>query len=147
MIGIGPVMELTYLRSLETVYFTVVHNKKEIPKKSKETKKADGWKFWFGFFFVFFRAIFDIKEFNEFVGLYWYISFHKRHEKYCIRKPQVVSLARLLAFARKNVNLFYDNSYALFSNNPEHFSDGSRIFNLDKTGVHMVQNPTKGLTV
>ncbi len=52
-----------------------------------------------------------------------------------------------MTFAQENVNLFYDNLYALLSNNPEHFLDDSRIFNLDETGVHAVQTPKKMLAV
>ncbi len=34
--------EIDLFEFLEKVYFTAVHNKKEIPKKWKETKRADG---------------------------------------------------------------------------------------------------------
>ncbi len=46
----------------EKVYSTGIHNKKEMPKKFKETKRAGGWKFWFGLFFVFFHAILILKN-------------------------------------------------------------------------------------
>lgn len=72
-----------------------------------------------------------------FLGKYWCQSFRLRHPDLTLRVPERVSLARLLAFNAKNVGQFYKNLRLLMEKYTQ-FADGSRVFNLDETGVTTV---------
>lgn len=72
-----------------------------------------------------------------FAGKYWLYSFQQRHPDLSLRSPQKCSIARLTSFTRDNVNVFYQHLKHVLQEHPE-FSDGSRIYNLDETGVTTV---------
>lgn len=71
------------------------------------------------------------------VGKYWYHSFRARHPDITLRVPEKVSLARLLAFNSENVSKFYLKLKDIYQRHPT-FADGSRVYNLDETGVTTV---------
>lgn len=81
-------------------------------------------------------------ENNKCAGADWLSSFIKRNNEISIRLPEACSLSRATSFNRHNVMLFFDKLQTILMRHPT-FGDGSRIFNLDETGVTTVQNPKK----
>lgn len=82
-------------------------------------------------------------EAKEMAGKDWLIAFRRRHN-ITLKKPEACSLARATAFNRNNVDKYFDNLENIIARSP-HFSDGTRIFNLDETSTTTVQKPQKVL--
>lgn len=74
---------------------------------------------------------------NE-AGKDWLYGFLRRHPTISLRKPESTSLARITAFNREEVSIFYANLSSLVEKYkfPQH-----RIFNADETGISTVQHP------
>lgn len=70
-------------------------------------------------------------------GKKWLCLFLKRHPMISFRTPQGVSKARLQGFTRQNVDTFFD----LYESTIEKFNiNMNRIFNVDETGITIVQH-------
>lgn len=79
---------------------------------------------------------------NKIAGVEWVRSFIKKHNTLSLRQPESCSLSRATSFNRHNVSLFFEKLSIVMKRHPS-FGDGSRIFNLDETGVTTVQSPKK----
>lgn len=79
---------------------------------------------------------------NKLSGLEWFRGFKKRHSNISIRSPEACSLSRMTSFNPHNVSTFFTKLEAVYSRS-EHFSNGSRVYNLDETSTTTVQNPKK----
>lgn len=75
-------------------------------------------------------------------GLDWLRGFLKRNPNISIRQPEGCSLSRATAFNPHNVGVFFSN-YDKALQRSEKFADGSRIYNLDETGVTTVHHPKR----
>ena len=98
------------------------------------------------------KLAFDLAEANsvkmppnwvreKMAGRDWISSFMKRHPL-SLRKPEGCSLARNTAFSRENVGRFYQNLKEVYEKYAA-FSDGTRVYNLDETGITTVATPPK----
>lgn len=80
---------------------------------------------------------------NKMAGIEWMRSFMKRNSGFVsLRKPESCSFSRATSFNKHNVSFFFKNLQNVMKRCPS-FADGSRIFNLDETGVTTVQSPTR----
>lgn len=79
---------------------------------------------------------------RQMAGIDWLYGFRKRHPEIRLRKPEACSLSRATSFNRHNVQMFFDNLFAILQRNPS-FGDGTRVFSLDETGTSTVQKPKK----
>ncbi|CAI6372200.1 unnamed protein product [Macrosiphum euphorbiae] len=79
---------------------------------------------------------------NEMAGIDWMKDFIRRNPTISLRKPEACSLSRATSFNRHNVSLFFDKLENVLKRH-DCFGDGSRIYNLDETGVTTVQTPKK----
>jgi len=80
---------------------------------------------------------------SKMAGIEWMRSFMKRNSGLVsLRKPESCSLSRATSFNKHNVSIFFKNLEKIMKRCPS-FADGSRIFNLDETGVTTVQSPTR----
>ena len=70
-------------------------------------------------------------------GLKWKRLFLNRHPELSLRKPQNLSLARIQGFNRENVQIFFS---ILKSALEKVRFDETRIYNVDETGVSVVQH-------
>ena len=77
---------------------------------------------------------------KQIAGDDWYYGFIKRHRNLSLRRPESCSLARVAAFTKHNVQMFYDKLKKLYQEYPS-FSDGSRVCNLDETSTSTVAKP------
>nr|CAI5862406.1 unnamed protein product [Callosobruchus analis] len=73
-------------------------------------------------------------------GRYWLKGFLKRHQNILsVRQPTGTSYARANGFTRERMNEFYDNLETIQSTTS---FPPSRIFNVDETGLSIVQSKT-----
>lgn len=79
---------------------------------------------------------------KEEAGLDWLRGFLKRNPNISIRQPEGCSLSRATAFNPHHVSTFFSNFEKALQRS-EKFADGSRIYNLDETGVTTVHQPKK----
>ncbi|XP_046970598.1 uncharacterized protein LOC124537752 [Vanessa cardui] len=81
---------------------------------------------------------------NEKAGDDWLAGFLGRNPSICLRVPEATSVARVKGFNRPQVERFYE----LLSEQVEkHKIDGSRIYNVDETGIQTSTNkPPKVLS-
>lgn len=79
---------------------------------------------------------------EEKVGLQWLHRFVHRNKQMSIWKPEACSLSRLTSFNTTNVDLFFSDLKNILENNPL-LCNRSRIYNLDETGLTIVQKPQK----
>lgn len=79
-------------------------------------------------------------------GKKWLYNFRKRQTDLNLRTPEGCSLARATSFNRHNTEIFYVKLKQGISRNPT-IADGTRIYNLDKTGTTIVQKSQKVLAV
>ena len=75
-------------------------------------------------------------------GIDWYNGFMKRHPRLSLRTPEGCSLARATSLNHHNVMQFYNNLEIIMQRETK-FGDGTRIFNLDETGITTVHIPPK----
>ncbi|KAF2884958.1 hypothetical protein ILUMI_21235 [Ignelater luminosus] len=80
---------------------------------------------------------------KEIAGKKWTFVSMKRHPRLSLQNPEACSLSRAIAFNKHNVNTFIDTLNTAMMRNPS-FEDGSRVFNLDETGLTTVQSPKRG---
>ena len=96
------------------------------------------------------RLAFDLAEalklphrFNKdskLAGLDWLSGFLKRNPSISLRRPEGVSLSRAVGFNKEQVGRFFNCLRSVLT---EQSFCGSRIWNMDETGVSCVQKPTK----
>lgn len=79
---------------------------------------------------------------NEIAGIDWMKDFIRRNPTVSLRKPEACSLSRATSFNTHNVSLFFDKLENVLKRQ-DCFGNGSRIYNLDETGVTTVQTPKK----
>ena len=75
---------------------------------------------------------------KKLAGRHWYYDFMKRHPELSLRQPEATSLARAKGFNRKSVMEFFTLLENITDSNG---LDGSRIYNMDESGVKTVQKP------
>lgn len=63
-----------------------------------------------------------------------------RHPNLSIRKPETTSINRILGFNKVELDRFFDNLEIVMT---KHHFPPSRIYNMDETGVTMVQETEK----
>ena len=81
-------------------------------------------------------------DFNVSMGMAgkdWLNRFLKRHSQICVREPQQTSLDRATGFNPEQVSRFFDILEELYDSNG---FDGTRVFNMDETGISTVQQNT-----
>lgn len=76
----------------------------------------------------------DTWKIRRLAGEKWMRGFMKRNPRLSLRTPEGCSLARAAAFNETNVNLFFDKLHTCYMRS-EHFSNGTRVFNLDETAT------------
>ncbi|KAI5708742.1 hypothetical protein M8J76_002311 [Diaphorina citri] len=79
---------------------------------------------------------------NKKAGEDWLYHFMQRHPQLSLRTPEGCSLARASSFNLHNVTSFYDTLENLYDQFPQ-FADGTRVFNLDETGMLTVTKSPK----
>ena len=91
----------------------------------------------------------ELKELNhpfnkvtKLAGKDWYYGFLRRNPKISLRKPEPTSLNRIKAFNKESLQKFFENLEVLM--NKFKFSPNN-IFNVDETGINVVQKPSKVL--
>lgn len=77
---------------------------------------------------------------NKKAGVDWFKSFMKRNPDLSIRSPEATSLSRCTSFNRTNVHSFFEQYTDVLQ---RYNLTGSRIWNMDETGVTTVQKPKK----
>jgi len=75
---------------------------------------------------------------HKMAGRDWITAFLDHH-LLSLRKPEGCSLARNNAFNKDNVNTFFSNLENVYKKYPS-LTDGTRIYNLDETGLTTVGN-------
>ncbi|XP_063217110.1 uncharacterized protein LOC134527951 [Bacillus rossius redtenbacheri] len=70
----------------------------------------------------------------------WLRGFLKRNPQVSLRKPEATSLNRVIGFSEAAVKEFSSNLETVMT---KHRFQGSRIFNMDETGISVVQTPNK----
>lgn len=74
---------------------------------------------------------------NETAGHKWLRLFLKRHPELTLRKPENLSIARIKGFSEENVAKFY----SILKPELEKIKyDPTKIFNVDETGISVVQH-------
>jgi len=74
---------------------------------------------------------------NEIAGKDWLYGFLKRHPELAVRVPEPTSLSRASGFNREQVTRFFNVLDEIMANND---IPPSRIFNMDESGISVVQN-------
>lgn len=73
-------------------------------------------------------------------GKDWMYGFMSRHPQLSFRKPEPTSINRIMGFNKIEINRFFDNLENLFQ---KHSFPPTRIFNVDETGISVVNRPKK----
>ena len=81
-------------------------------------------------------------EKNAMAGKEWMLCFMKRHQKISLRSPEATSMSRAIGFNQRSVKGFFD-LWAKIQDERQFNPD--MMFNLDETGITMVQNIPKVL--
>lgn len=74
---------------------------------------------------------------TQLAGKKWYYAFKARHPELSLREPSATSLARVKGFNKGNVHGFFDILEKLVDENQ---IDATQIFNVDESGLCIVQN-------
>lgn len=77
---------------------------------------------------------------NQMAGIEWMRSFMNRHPRLSLRKPENTSVARVSAFNKYNVDVFFNNYEEV---QRKYSFEPSRIWNTDETGVSTVMQAPK----
>lgn len=77
-------------------------------------------------------------------ALYNEHNYTKKYDEFLWRKPENKSSTHVTNFKKRNVNLFYDNSEAVFKK--FQLFVPHRTYNLDETELRTIQTTTKILT-
>lgn len=75
---------------------------------------------------------------RKLAGKDWLYGFLKRNPSISIRHPEATSINRVTAFNKGEVNLFFENLEDVMR---KHQFTGSKIYNIDETGITTVQDP------
>ena len=76
---------------------------------------------------------------KKMAGNKWLLGFIERHPQLSIREPEATSMSRAVAFNRPQVSRFFDILKSLLEKDIT--MDGSRIWNMDESGVTAVHKP------
>lgn len=71
-------------------------------------------------------------------GVDWFYNFMRRNPSISVRKPEAISINRIIAFNKEEVTLFYNNLEILMQ---KHKFTLARIYNMDETGITTVTDP------
>ena len=84
---------------------------------------------------------------NGTVGKKWMIKFMKRHPELSLRKPEAVSMQRVLGFNKSKVSRFFDILHETLLTNQSDAGVGlikpENIYNVDESGFTICQKPRK----
>lgn len=75
---------------------------------------------------------------RKLAGKDWLYGFFKRNPSITIRQPEATSMNRVTAFNIDEVKLFFQNLEDVMQ---KHQFTGSKVYNMDETGVTTVQDP------
>ncbi|KAJ8983067.1 hypothetical protein NQ317_007109 [Molorchus minor] len=79
---------------------------------------------------------------RKLAGKDWYYNFMERHPNITLRKPEATSVNRIKAFNQESVKLFFSNLELVYD---KYKFTPDNIFNVDETGITVVQKPVKCL--
>ncbi|CAB3236996.1 unnamed protein product [Arctia plantaginis] len=77
---------------------------------------------------------------NQTAGKDWLAGFLQRHPDLSIRKPEAISINRILGFNKTEITLFFNNLEKLMV---QHNFEPQMIYNVDETGITTVQETEK----
>lgn len=79
-------------------------------------------------------------QINQTAGKDWLAGFLQRHPDLSIRKPEAISINRILGFNKSEITHFFNNLRKLME---QHRFEPHMIYNVDETGITTVQETDK----